>query len=165
MGTNARTILTQAIANQGTPDYPPRFENVLHQAHLEPPIKALLEKAYARPALSKAAEAADVIAVTCQLKDLDGNNLSEAREVELCLIDNNGLESLVGAFTITPTTGTAKTTTAKPRLVVESNAAGLVVVDVTDIGGASGLTIHMLARVMSDANRIGGQERLAITFD
>ena len=165
MGTNARTLTDQVISNQGTPPRAPEFDTVLHQAHVYPIVQAVLELAMVRPALSIGAEAADVIAATIQLTDLDGNNLAEAREVELALYDDNGLESLVGAFTLGATTGTEVTTTAKPRLFVTSTAAGLIVVDITDVVGGSGSTIHLVARVASDANKVGGSERITVTFD
>ena len=119
----------------------------------------------ARAALSAAAESSDVITVTVQLQDENGDNIAEAREVELSLFDNNGLEALVGAFHLGATAGTENSTTDKPRLFVTTTAAGLATIEVTDVAGGSGATVHLRAQVYGSGGRTGDTSRLAVTFD
>ena len=96
------------------------------------------------------AEAADVIAVTCQVVDGAGQDVAEARSYLFELTGADLILKLAAAFTVGATTGTEVSTADQARLLVTANASGVIVLDVTDVVGASGETVRLFARQHED---------------
>jgi len=71
--------------------------------------------------------------------------------VEQFEIEVSGADMLrteVGAITMAVTTGTAGSTSAKPRMLVSTDSTGLITMAVTDVGGG-GITLNVQARPVS----------------
>lgn len=122
------------------------------------------------PFLSIGAEAANVIALTVQLQDGLGASTLVATNVFVRLIDANGIDSLAAAFTLADGgAGTLISTTGQASVLATTSAGGTLVLDVTDVVGASGATIYALVWVIGNNDGGGGQgggfNFIAITFD
>jgi len=115
--------------------------------------------------LTAGAEAADVIEVTAQLRGNAGaasDNVAEQGTFLLQLLDDNAELAAAAAFTAGVTTGTAVSSDTRPAMVIQTDASGTAVVDVTDVAGGSGETVHVLATPLN----FGGRPNLlSITFD
>lgn len=114
--------------------------------------------------LSIGAEAADVIRLSLQAKDRGGNLLSEVVRAHVRLYDAAMIESLAAAFTLSEVanSGTVQTTDAQASVLVDTELTGLAELDVTDVVGASGATIHCL---VEPVDREGPTQQIDITFD
>lgn len=108
-------------------------------------------------------EVADNIDVDVTAVDIDGNTIAAVQEFEAAMFDANGLESLVGAFTLAESgAGAEVTTTAQPRLFFTTAGTGLAQIRVHDVVGASGATVHI---VFTPIGKPGASVRQAVTFD
>lgn len=89
------------------------------------------------PDFTLASESGNAISVAIQMVDPDGNAVARAVDL-LCVIrKSDGLVALVGEFTLAETgDGTAVSTTAKPSLIVTTDAEGQCTLAVTDISGS-----------------------------
>ena len=116
----------------------------------------------AQVTLVAAAEVANVIAIAIQLAEGDGTAVAESQELLCEVLDANAELALVGAFTAAETgAGAEVSTTARPSIIISTDANGAAELSVTDVATASGLTVHVLVTPLSG----GVSKRLAITFD
>lgn len=100
--------------------------------------------------ISVGAESSDVIAVTLGLEDSEGNSVSQSWTAEVRVLDGNGDATNPGtAFEIDVTTGTGVTAGTQDSMIITSNAAGAIVVDLTDVAGASGATVYLVAQPLN----------------
>lgn len=119
------------------------------------------------PQLTVGAEAANAIPVTIAMTTFQEalNDYVAADEVltlEVVLLDNNGLQEVVGSYTMAETgTGTEVSATAQPRLIIQTDASGAAQVTVTDVSAVSTETLHLLVRPL---NVPGFDGYVAITF-
>lgn len=94
--------------------------------------------------LQAAAEAGNAIAVTINLKDAANADLSRAQRLHCRLYDASMLEAVVGSFTMAETgVGTEISTTARPALLVDTDANGDATVTVTDVSAAFVGTVYL----------------------
>jgi len=114
--------------------------------------------------LSIGAEAADVIRLSLTAKDRGGNTLTEVVKAHVRLYDNNMIEALAAAFTLSAVASQGDLTTADDQasVIYSTELTGLAALDVTDVVGASGATIHCLVEPL---DREGPTQYIAITFD
>lgn len=109
------------------------------------------------------AESTNVITVDVVAKDLDGNVIDEVTEFEAVLFGANGIEALAAAFHLGESgAGTEISTTDNARLFFTTDANGSAQLEVTDVAGASGATVHL---VLTPVGRAGFPVRAAVTFD
>lgn len=84
------------------------------------------------------------------------------------IYDANMLDGLVGAWRLAETgVGAEVSTTLKPGLLFTTNAAGVATLSVTDVAGASGLTVYLKvtpASVQAGAGA-GASALVPMTFD
>lgn len=112
--------------------------------------------------LTAAAEAANTRAVTVAVTDrnLDPTTGTVKLFCELRAADM--LPELAGAFRLAETgAGSENSTTAKPALLITTDATGNATLTVTDVAGGSGLTTNLFCEVVGH----GGRVHLALTFD
>lgn len=113
--------------------------------------------------LTAAAEAGNVRAVTIQVKDFTGTNVAAACKFHCQLFDANMLAAVVGSWTLAETgAGSEVTATAKPSLIIQTDATGAATVSVTDVGGASDTTVYLK---VSPLLNFGRDEYVALVFD
>lgn len=114
-----------------------------------------LRKRRVLPVLTVGTEAANAIAVTIAMRTYEdsGNEYvaaDEAVTLECVLVDNNGLEALVAAWTMAETgDGAEVSATAQPRLIVTTDASGSAQVTITDVSGIATNTMHLLVRPLN----------------
>ena len=109
------------------------------------------------------AEAANVIEVEVFLVDAAGNDFASQWTGLFRLYDGDmGDPDPASEFEMDVTTGTGVTAGTKAAMVIQSDAAGQVTIDVTDVAGASGATIYLVAQVINGANAATAYS--AITF-
>jgi len=109
-------------------------------------------------------EAANVIAVDVLLVDAAGNDIARQWTGYFRLYDDDlGDPNPATQFEMDVTTGTGITNGTKSAMIIQSDAAGQVTIDVTDVAGASGATIYLVAQVIDGANAATSYS--AITFD
>ena len=110
------------------------------------------------------AEAANVIEANVFLVDAAGNDIARQWTGYFRLYDDDlGDPNPATQFEMDVTTGTGITNGTKSAMIIQSNAAGEVTIDVTDVAGASGSTIYLVAQVIDGANAATSYS--AITFD
>ena len=98
-------------------------------------------------------ETANVIPVDVYLVDAAGNDMNRQWTGLFRLYDSNLAEpDPATAFEMDSTTGNAITAGTQPGMIIESDANGQVSFDVTDVAGASGATIYIVAQVIEGAN-------------
>lgn len=113
--------------------------------------------------LTAAAENANVRAVTVQAKDFTGANVAAAIRFHCQVFDANMLAAVVGSWRLAETgAGSELTTTAKPSLLIQTDANGAATVSVTDVAGASNTTVYLK---VSPINAFGKDAYVALTFD
>jgi hypothetical protein len=113
--------------------------------------------------LSAAAEVANVIAVTLQVKDFAGEDVEAQVYFHCQIFDANMLAGVVGSWRLAESgDGTEVSVTAKPSLLVRTSAAGAATLSVTDVAGGSGATVYLK---VSPVNSYGKDQYLALTFD
>lgn len=96
--------------------------------------------------LTPGAEAANVIAVTLNVVDLNGTAVSRAQRVKLTLYEITMIPALAAAATLAETgAGSEITTTANASLIILTDANGDATVSVTDAAGASSKTFVLEA--------------------
>jgi len=108
------------------------------------------------------AEDTNVIELTLQVAEPDGTNVAAARSFWLRWHEATGIEAVAAAITNAATTGTEVSTTANAASLITTNASGVAVIDVTDIGGASGKTFYGL---LIPVSALGRAQSITITFD
>lgn len=92
--------------------------------------------------VTAAAEATDVIALSLALVDQEDDALEETRLFKAEILDDNAELAAVGAFTIDGGTAAVSTDT-RPALIFQLAAGGTASLDITDVVGASGATVHV----------------------
>lgn len=96
------------------------------------------------PDLAAGAEAGNAIPVTIQLKDMAGVNVARAQRLHCRLYDASMLEALVAAFTMAETgAGSEVSTTARPAMLIDTDANGAATLTVTDVSGAFAGTVYL----------------------
>lgn len=90
-------------------------------------------------------EAANVIEVTIQMADVNSVAVAEPWTGFLRLLDGNADACNPAAFEMDVTTGTGLSAGTQDSMLITAAASGAVVVDVTDVAGASGSTIIIVA--------------------
>lgn len=111
--------------------------------------------------LTGSAEAADVIAVAV-------SGASPSTQYIATVYDAAMLQGLVGAWTLAETgAGAEISTTAKPSLLFSTSSTGAAEVSVTDVAGASGLTVYLEVRPAPDLGALPGRGAALVemTFD
>lgn len=122
--------------------------------------------------LTPAAEAADVIAVTVQLKDAAGDDLAEAAECMAEVYQLDGTKAAtVGAsgFGVkengagAPLEGSDNT--GLPTLFFSLDANGAAQLDVKDEAGGADTKVFLVVTVFGTTARAGRQTKSTLTFD
>jgi len=109
-------------------------------------VRAISESKFLLGSIIVGTEAADVIPVTLQVETRAGTAVTEAVVFEISLRNSVSLEPvLAAAFTATVTTGTLQSGSTSARPFVKSDALGVIVLDVTDVIGASGSSLVMVS--------------------
>ena len=109
-------------------------------------------------------ESSDVIEVEVFLVDAAGNDFASQWTGYLRLYDDDlGDPNPATQFEMDVTTGTGITNGTKSAMIIQSDAAGQVTIDVTDVAGGSGSTIYLVAQIINGANAATAYS--AITFD
>jgi hypothetical protein len=124
-------------------------------------VEAALAEIATPLTLTAAAESSDVIAVTVA-------GPAHAAQYVATLYDADMLLSLVGAFTMAETgAGAEVSTTAKPRLLFTTSAAGAATLSVTDVATGSGATVYLEVRPACASAGLGAGQAavVALTFD
>jgi hypothetical protein len=109
--------------------------------------------------LSAAAEAANIISVSVQLTDANGDNLASGRDCRAQVLDDDGVAGVVAAWTVTGTDCTLISTDAQPSLLFTADG-GTATLAVKDIAGGSGEDVHLVVEVIG-----GGGAVASLTFD
>jgi hypothetical protein len=114
--------------------------------------------------LAVGTEAADVIEVELNVSDASGNPVAQSWSAYVRLVDGNAdATNPATAFEFDATTGTMVTAATQDSGIVTSDAAGDIVLDVTDVAGASGATIYIMVEAIGGVNARPAFS--AITFD
>ena len=119
------------------------------------------------PVLTAAAEASNAIAVGIQMRTYEASDneyvdATESMTLECHLVDDNGTDALVAAFTMAETgNGAEISATGQPRLIISTDASGTATVTVTDVSGAFAGSVHLLVNVL---NKPGFHAHLELTF-
>ncbi len=120
------------------------------------------------PSLTAAAESGNAIAVTIGLKDGMGVTLARAQRLKCQILDAAGLIGLVAEWTLAETgAGSEISTTARPTLIIETDASGAAVVTVTDVSGTFAGTVYLEVTPVSLAGASpepGMPTQIALTF-
>lgn len=117
--------------------------------------------------LTAAAEAANAIEVTINVVDLGGNAVSRAQRLHCHLYDAAMLDAVAASFTMAETgAGAAVSTSAKPGLLVDTDASGDAKVTVTDVSGSFAGTVYLKVDPLplTGANKPGVPALIALTF-
>lgn len=113
-------------------------------------------------ALTPAIQAGATRAVSIQVKDINGDSVAAATTLLCQLFDNSMVPSLAAAFTMAETgNGSETTTTANPALVIQTSAAGVATLTITDVITNSGATIHLL---VTPVGVFGRPELVSLAF-
>ena len=111
--------------------------------------------------LTVGAEAANVIGITVA-------GPAAASQYIATVYDSAMLLGVAAAWTMAETgAGAEVSTTAKPRLLFTTDANGAAVLSVTDVAGASGLSVYVEVRPVAASAGVsgGGAAITSITFD
>ena len=104
--------------------------------------------------LTAGAEVANVVTVDIQIKDMEGNNLTGIRYLELTLADVNHVITSAGDYYLTLTTGTRVSEThdpvtgATPYLLIATNGSGVAQVTITDAAPGVNRSVRLFAQPM-----------------
>lgn len=112
--------------------------------------------------ITEGSETANVIQLTIQAQDYEGNNVAAAIDAKIVIFSAAMLKLLVAAFHCGVDTGTAVSTDSQPELIFTTNASGQAIIDVTDVAGASGATVRYEVKPMARPGEISYGD---ITFD
>lgn len=124
---------------------------------------AKLTVAPAIPVCTAAAEASQTIAVAIQMKDPDGNNVARACKL-LCESYKADVSAAVTAsdFRLSETgVGSEVSTTAKPSLIIQTDANGAATLSVLDQTGAYTGTMYVVIRPI---DTFGSEKVVTLTF-
>lgn len=118
-------------------------------------------------ALTAAAESANNIDVTVQLKNFEGVSLSRTQRILFEVLKSTGADASAAEFRLSETgAGAEVSTTANPRLIVDTSSGGAATLRVHDQAGASGLTVYLKATVVSTTTQaMGTPTIIPLTFD
>ena len=117
--------------------------------------------------LTAAAEADNAIEVTINLVNLAGEAVSRAQRLHCHLYDAAMLDAVAASFTMAETgAGTGISTTAKPGLLVDTDASGDAKVTVTDVSGSFAGTVYLKVDPLplTGTNKPGVPALIALTF-
>ena len=117
--------------------------------------------------LTAAAEAGNAIEVTINLVNLAGEAVSRAQHLHCHLYDSAMLDALAAAYTMAETgAGAAVSTSAKPGLLIDTDANGDAKVTITDVSGSSTATLYLKVDPLplTGTNKPGVPALIAITF-
>jgi hypothetical protein len=97
-----------------------------------------------RAILTPAAEAGNAISVGIQIKGLDGANVARVQRLRCQIYDVNMLHGVVGSWRAAETgPGTEVSVTAKPQILIDTDANGAASVTVTDVSGTYAGTVYL----------------------
>lgn len=114
------------------------------------------------PDFTAAVETGNAISVTIQMKDPDGTAVARAVDCICYVKDSNGLTGLIGAWRLAETgVGAEVTATAKPTLVITTDAAGAAIITITDVSGSFSGSIFL---VVEPVNTLGTAGLLEVVF-
>lgn len=117
--------------------------------------------------LAAGAEAGNAIAVTVQLKSMASVNVARVQRLHCRLYDASMLEAVVGSFTMAETgVGTEVSTTARPAMLVDTDANGAATLTVTDVSGVFVGTVYLevIPVIVAAGVEPGVPAIIAITF-
>lgn len=115
------------------------------------------------PRLTAAAEAADTRAITVAVEDRNGDAPTGTVQLFCELRDAAMVPEVVGAFRLAETgLGAENSTSAKPAMLITTDATGHATLTVTDVAGASALTTYLFCTPVTSH---GATAVLAVTFD
>lgn len=115
----------------------------------------------AKLSVTVGAEAANVIPVSVVAQDRAGNVLAQSIRLHCRLYTEAMIEVLAAAYTMAASVGTVVSTTAQAALVVDTTAAGLATINVTDVSTTSTDTLYL---EITPEGREGASEIVALTF-
>lgn len=114
-------------------------------------------------ALTAGAEAGDARVVTVQIKDSNTDSVSAATKLRCQLLTAAMVPAAEADFVMAETgAGTEVSTTAKPEMIIQTSAGGAASITVTDVGGASGLTVYLM---VTPLGAFGRPEYVSLAFD
>lgn len=106
--------------------------------------------------LVAAAEAGNARVVTLNLVDVFGTALNRVQRCRAVVLDANGLQTVVGGWTIgVGGGGTAVTGNTQPSVIFDTNATGDATLTVTDVSGAAATTVRLVVQPLSDGATFG----------
>lgn len=119
------------------------------------------------PVLTVNTEVSNKIAVDIEMRTFEGTSnpyvVGEAVALECALYRSTGIEALVTHFHIGEVgDGTELSTTDNARLFVRTSASGTAQLEITDVAGGSGQTLHL---VVTPLNVPGYPGYVTVTFN
>lgn len=117
--------------------------------------------------LTAAAEAANAIEVTINVVNLGGEAVSRAQRLHCHLYDAAMLDAVAASWTMAETgAGAAVSTSAKPGLLIDTDASGDAKVTVTDVSGSFTGTVYLKVDPLpaTGTNKPGVPAMIALTF-
>ena len=97
-----------------------------------------------RAILTPAAEASNAIAVAVQIKSADNANVARVQRLRCQVFDANMLHATVAAWRLGETgPGSEVSATAKPQILIDTDANGVATVTVTDVSGTFAGTVYL----------------------
>jgi hypothetical protein len=114
------------------------------------------------PDFTEAVETGNAISVVVQLKDPDGNAVARAVDLLCEVRKSDGLLATVAEFRLSETgDGTAVSTTAKPSMIITTDAEGQCTIAVLDQTGAYTGDAYL---VVTPLNTLGTPGVVTLTF-
>lgn len=113
------------------------------------------------------AGAANAIDVVINVTDLAGNAVSRAQRLLCELVDASMVAALVAAWTLAEVgAGSEISTTARPALLIATDANGNATVRITDVSGVSTATMYLKVTPLppSGTNMPGAPAIVSVTF-
>lgn len=112
------------------------------------------------------AEASDVRALSCQVKDQYGNNYAVATNIHIRIYEATMIGAAAAAWTLEDGgAGSVVSTTANAALIYDTDANGTGLLNLTDVAGASGKTLFCEAEVTEPGVINGGPRVTTFAFD
>lgn len=116
----------------------------------------------AKAELTPGAEAGNAIAVAVQVKDTTGANVARTQRFACRVYDAAMGPTLAAAWTLAETgAGAEISTTARPQLLIDTDANGAATVAVTDVSGVFVGTVYL---ELTPENKQGVPSIVALTF-
>lgn len=112
--------------------------------------------------LTANAEASNAIAVDIAVADLDGAAVTSAVILECYILDADGIEAVAADWTLAETgAGSEISNTAQSRLLIQTSAAGLAQVTVSDVSTAYAGDVYLVVKPIAV---LGATEVEVLTF-